>query len=212
MAQAHTPWETLALTPSDAPGITEAEEEAVEAVVLGEGSTRPMPPVAEPLAPESAAAGGGLFTLPLLCLGIGLIACCLLIPAADDNRRLVYERQMLQADLDQITRQTQVNQEFLKRVADDPTLSERLAQRQMKMVREGTSVLELKGQFGVHDMSPFELVTLPPPPTLPPYQPTGGKLSTLCRNPRSQLYLMGSGLLMVAAGLVLGGSAKPEMA
>ena len=84
------------------------------------------------------------------------------------------------------------------------TLSERLAQRQMKMVREGTSVLELKGQLNPREMSPFELVTLPPPPELPPYRPIGGQLSTLCRNPRSQLYLMGGGLLLVAAGLVLG--------
>ena len=157
---------------------------------------------------ESDNSGGGLFTIPLLCLGIGLIACCVLIPAADENRRLVYERQKLQADLDEITQQVSVNDEFLKRVADDPTLSERLAQRQMKMVREGTSVLELKGESN-KDMSPFELVTLPPPPELPPYQPIGGKLSDICRDPHSQLYLMGAGMLLLAAGVVPGTS-KPE--
>ena len=145
-----------------------------------------------------------MFTIPLMCLGLGIIACCVLIPAADENRRLGYERLKLQADLDQITRQIDVNNEFLKRVADDPTLSERLAQRQMKMVRQGTSVLELKGAFSGRDMSPFELTTLPPPAELAPYKPVGGKLSDVCRNPRSQLYLMGGGLLLVAAGLVLG--------
>ena len=35
---------------------------------------------------------------------------------------------------------------FLKRVADDPTLAKHLARRQMKMVPQGTSVLELKSQ------------------------------------------------------------------
>ena len=202
LAQAHTPWETLALTPSDAPGMTEQEEEAVDPVSLGEPA---IVPIQVAPAPESVPVGGGLFTIPLLCLGIGLIACCLLIPAADENRHLMYERQRLRADLEQIQHQTAVNDEFLKRVADDASLSERLAQRQMKMVREGTSVLELKGQYNGRDMSPFELVTLPPPAELPPYQPIGGQLSTLCRNPRSQLYLMGGGLLMMAAGLVLGG-------
>ena len=192
MSDAHTPWEALALTPADAPGMTEAEEEAVDAVELVDAKSSPV--------------GGGLFTIPLLCLGLGIIACCVLIPAADENRRLAYEREKLKADLEQITRQIDVNGEFLKRVADDPTLAERLAQRQMKMVREGTSVLELKGNYAGRDMSPFELVTLPPPPELAPYQPMGGKLSSVCRNPRSQLYLMGGGLLLVAAGLVLGSS------
>src|SRR4051812_4130370 len=82
---------------------------------------------------ELAAAGSsGGWTIPLLCIGISLIACCLLIPAADENRRLVYEREKLKADIEQIHKQIEVNDEFLKRVADDPTLSERLAQRQMK--------------------------------------------------------------------------------
>ena len=198
LSNAHTPWDALAVTPADVPGVSEPEEDAVDQVTVVEGASATDPEESCP------PASGGLFTLPLLCLGIGIIACCLLIPAADENRRLAYERQRLQADLDQITKQVEVNNAFLKRVADDPTLSERLAQRQMKMVREGTSVLELKGQYSDKDMSPFELVTLPPPPDMPPYQPVGGKLSTLCRNPRSQLYLMGAGLLLVAAGLVLG--------
>jgi hypothetical protein len=197
LAHAHTPWDTLELSPADAPGITEQEEEAVDSVVIEE--VKPAPEAK----PAATPAGGGLFTIPMMCLGIGIIACCVLIPAADENRRLAYERQKLQADLDQISRQIDVNNEFLKRVADDPTLSERLAQRQMKMVRQGTSVLELKGQFN-RDMSPFELVTLPPPPELAPYRPIGGELSTLCRSPRSQLYLMGCGLLLVASGLVMG--------
>jgi hypothetical protein len=195
---AHTPWETLALTPSDAPGDTELEEEASDKVSLQE--------------PEGVreSTGGGLFTIPLLCLGLGLIACCVLIPAADENRRLAYERESLRADLEQIHKQINVNDEFLKRVADDPTLSERLAQRQMKMVREGTSVLELTGRSNSREMSPFELVTLPPPPELPSYRPMGGKLSAICRNPHSQLYLTGGGLLLVAAGLVLGSNGRDD--
>ncbi len=88
----------------------------------------------------------------------------------------------------------------------DPTLSERLARRQMKMVREGTSVLETKSAVGKEGLSPFLLVTLPPPAEMPAYEPVGGFLSELCRNPKSQLYLTGAGLLMIACGLVLGSS------
>ena len=95
--------------------------------------------------------------------------------------------------------------QFLKSVADDPGLLERLAQRQMKMVREGTSVLEVKGEStDGRDMSPYVLTTLAPPVLPPPYQPRGGILAALVSNPRSQLYVMGGGMLLVAAGLVMG--------
>jgi len=156
----------------------------------------------EDFADENSRAGG--WTIPLLCIGIALIACCLIIPATEDNRRLVWEREHLKADLDQISHQIDVNNEFLKRIADDPSLSERLAQRQMKMVREGSSVLALRGESIGRDMSPYELTTLAPPAPMPPYQPRGGALAALVANPHTQLYVMGTGMLLVAAGLVLG--------
>ncbi len=156
-----------------------------------------------PAKKEAPASGGG-FTIPLICLGIGLIAMCLLIPAADENRQLVYERARLQMDLDQLQKQAATNDAFLKRVANDPTLSERLARRQLKMVPQGTSVLELKSEKNnTADMSPFLLVTVPPPAPLPPYQPVGGFLADLCRHPKTQLYLIGAGMMMVACGLVM---------
>jgi hypothetical protein len=57
-------------------------------------------------------------------------------------------------------------------------------------------------------MSPFHLVSVPPPPPLPPYQPVGGALATLVRQPRAQLYLYGAALLLIATGLVLGYTPK----
>ena len=131
-AQLHLPWDTV--TP----------EVEWSSVVVEEGE---VPADAQETAAEkSKPDSGGAFTIPLICLGIGLIAMCLLIPTADENRRLSYERERLQADLDQLQKQAATNEMFLKRVADDPTLSERLARRQMKMVPQGTSVLELKSQ------------------------------------------------------------------
>ena len=150
---------------------------------------------------------GASWTIPLLCAGIALIAACKIIPAADENRRIAYEREKLMRDLEQIERQVDVNAQFLHRVADDPNLFERLAQRQMKMVREGTTVLDL-GQSRTRDMSPYELVRVPPPPPMPPYQNTGGRFANFCRNSRNNLYLTGGGLLLIAIGLILGASSR----
>src|SRR4051812_27466761 len=58
------------------------------------GVDYPPPPPAEPLVlidDLGPAPRGGGWTLALLCGGIALIACTVLIPAADANRRLVYE-------------------------------------------------------------------------------------------------------------------------
>jgi len=174
----------------------------------------PAEPVEDDLGPPP---GGGGWTVAALCAGIGLIACCVIIPQADANRRLVYERERLKIDLDSIRKQVATNDEFLHRVADDPNLAERLAQRQMKIIREGTRVLELKrpGKAGhgsgagalsqtPDDVSPFHLVAVAPPPAMPPYEPTGGALAGLCYDPHRRLYLMGAGLFLMAAGLVCG--------
>ena len=101
----------------------------------------------------------------------------------------------------------QINDEFLKKVSDDPTLAERLAQRQMKFIRKGTTILDLPSG-GKEEMSPFQLVNLPPPNPIAAYQPLGGTLSAIVRNSRMRLYLTGIGLMLLAAGLVLGGGTK----
>jgi hypothetical protein len=168
-----------------------------------------QPPVEPEPTPDRR--GGGILTIPLICIGIAIIACVSLLPLADENHQLAWEREKLRADLVQLKEQGRVNDEFLKRVADDPTLAERLANRQMKYIREGSSILRLKGG-GKEEMSPFHLVSVPPPPPMPPYEPVGGPLATLVRQPRAQLYLCGAALLLIAAGLVLGyvPKAKPR--
>ena len=164
-----------------------------------------------PSAPSAPAGGGGAFTIPLICLGIGLIAMCLLIPAADENRRLAYERDRLKADLEQLHQQVATNDAFLRRVGDDAGLAERLARRQLKMVPEGTAVMDLKSEPARADMSPFLLVTVPPPAPMPPYRAVGGFLADACRHPKTQLYLIGASLLMIASGLVLSRSTAPQL-
>jgi hypothetical protein len=178
---------------------------------VGEAGDVATEPSTESDEPSPAIVGGGGWTIPLICIGMAIIACCVLVPAADENRRIAYETQRLQADLAQIKDQIQMNDQFLRRVSEDPSLSERLAQRQLKIIREGTGVLTLKGQSTSREMSPFDLVTLPPPPELPPYEPIGGAMSALCRHPRTRLYGLGVGMILVAAGLVLGYSPRDEV-
>jgi hypothetical protein len=153
------------------------------------------------LEPVASGAGGG-WTIPLLCAGIALIACCMVIPQADANRRLAYEKMTLTADLESIQKQVSVNDEFLKKVVDDPSLSERLAQRQLKQVRKGQHVLKLREERP--EMSPFQITAVTPPPAPPPYRPLPGVIASLCYNARTRLYLMGLALAMIAVGLVMG--------
>jgi hypothetical protein len=200
------------ITPFD-PDPLLAQEETAEALPTTDpwgvedptAYREPEPVQTEPAPPRR---GGGILTIPLLCIGIAIIACVTLLPLADENHQLAWEREKLRADLNQLKEQGRVNGEFLTRVADDPTLAERLAQRQMKYIREGSSILKLKGG-GKEEMSPFHLVSVPPPPPLPAYEPVGGALATLVRQPRAQLYLCGLALMLIAAGLVLGYVPKP---
>jgi len=137
----------------------------------------------------------------MLCVGLGLLACCMILPQVEANRRLAFEKQKLQFDLQHFETQVAVNQEFLDRLGSDPTLAERLAQRQMKMVREGSNVLELKGQTA-DGISPFLLVNVPPAPPLADYQPAG-IFGRAFSDSRTRLYLLGVSLFMVAGVMVL---------
>lgn len=155
---------------------------------------------------------GSLFTIPLLCLGVAVWAACLLIPAVDQNRRLAYEREQLRRDLAQLDEQIAVNDEFLRRLADDPTLAERLARRQFNAQREGTTQIDLPGDVTDDPAvlaSPYALLRVAPPPPLGPYEPVGGWLGEWCRDPRSRLYLMGASLFCIVTALLLG-AANPR--
>ena len=101
-----TPWETV--TPGEdlyyEPLADPIEEELAEPAAASPASALspalPPPPLSWS-SPPSQKSSGGAFTIPLICLGVGVIAMCLLIPAADEVRRLAYERDRLKADLEQ---------------------------------------------------------------------------------------------------------------
>ena len=157
---------------------------------------------------------GGGWTVAILCMGLGVIAACLIIPQADANRRLVYEREQLKLDLNQVQKQIGLNKEFLLKMESDPQLTERLAQREMRSVKQGEAVVDLGGSkdsgkqvSSAEKMSPFGIVNVPPPPALEAYKPVGGQFAELCRDPGSHMYVLGAGMMLVAVGLTLGGTA-----
>ena len=143
------------------------------------------------------------WTILALCLGLVAIAVCVIIPQVDANRRLAYERQKLLADLNQINQQTAINEEFLARLDSDPQLAQRLAQRQMKFIRQGESLLPYKGQASAAVVSPYSLVRVPPPLPLPAYVPPGGAVGRLLLDSHTRLYYLAGGLFLAAVGLVL---------
>src|SRR4029453_5437970 len=100
-----TPWETV--TPDEdiycEPPVDPIEQELAEmSAVSSPTSSPPTPP---PSSPTEVKPSGGAFTIPLICLGVGVIAMCLLIPAADEVRRLAYERDRLKVDLEKLQKQ-----------------------------------------------------------------------------------------------------------
>jgi hypothetical protein len=144
----------------------------------------------------------GGWTITLTCCGLGLIACCLIIPQVDANRRVAYQRLVLQDELADMEQQISTNSEFLKRVGDDPTLAQRLAERQMKVIPEGARVLDLGPDSP--GMSPFQILSVTPIKPLPPYKPLSGTIANLCYGVHTRLYLIGIALGMLAIGLVMG--------
>ena len=153
---------------------------------------------------------GGWWTIPTLCAGLAIIACGVIIPQTDANRRLAHEKAQLQLDYDSITRQVEVNELFLSHVANDPNLAERLAQRQAGLYRENTAVLPVGNANTAHRgaMSPFQLTAVIPPEPLPPYQPRSGFLANTFLHPKHGLWACGVGLFLAATGLVMGGGTR----
>ena len=156
---------------------------------------------------------GGRWTIPVLLLGLCVTAACVIVPQMDANRRLAYERDRLVADLDQINRQSSVNEEFLAKIEEDPQLAQRLAQRQMSFIPKGESLLPYKPPhsglpIAASDISPFSLVHLPAPPMQAPYEPAGPEPAQLLLDSHVRLYALAGGLYLVAMGLVLGSNGR----
>jgi len=159
--------------------------------------------------PRSVPSSGGWWTIPIMCMGIAIIAAAMIVGQVEENRQLAWQRNKLEVDAEHLRRQVEVNREFLARLDHDPELIERLAQRQMKLVREGSALLNLPGNNSLEMQTPFTLVRVPPPPEVKPYEPSKGKLMDLLGTPRQRIHATGFGAFLVAVGLIMG-RGKPE--
>ena len=152
---------------------------------------------------------GAWWTIPMICVGLAMVACALIIGQVEANRQVAWRRNKLKIDLEYLQEQVRQNEDSLKWMQTSPTMAERLAQRQMNQVRAGSVILQLPGLPHQNDRNPFQLTTIPPPQPLAPYEPRGDLLTFLFADQRHALWAIGIGLMLVAAGLVLGGPNEP---
>ncbi len=165
--------------------------------------------LATPVVESSVPAGrtGAWWTLPLMCVGIAMTACAVLVPATDENRQAMHELAKIERDVDYFERQSDVNKQFLEHVSTDPTLAERLALRQLRLTRVASKIVPMPKTDDAFGMSPYALVSIDPPVPMPAYRPLGGFISTYFLDSKGQIYLAGLGILLTAAGVILGGGA-----
>ncbi len=143
---------------------------------------------------------------PLLFVGIALVAACVLVPAREENRQLALDMKNVQGELDAVNRQVEVNAEFLRRVATDPDLAERLSMKQIQQPMPGRKVLDpdLPRVDREFDASPFTITQLPatqPLVAAPPAAPL-----MLLADPRSRIITLCVGIFIIAVGVVIGAS------
>ena len=164
------------------------------------------------VAPDPEASAESAWALPLLALGLGLVACGVVIPEADANRAIADEKARLAAEVESLERQVELNEEFLGRVHADAELAQRLVQRQTRpgpddTVRVLTPTPPGRGGTSF-EMSPFALLKAETVVAAPPSPPVGGRLADWCRHPRLRLIVLGLGMLACLLALLSGSSER----
>lgn len=168
-----------------------------------------MQGMTQPAQGSATKSSGGWWSYPALAVGIGIISCAIIVGQVEENRLISWQKNKLQQDVEHLREQVRVNQDFVDRLNVDEALVERLAQRQMKLVREGSAALELTGEKN-EIRSPFTLVRVPPPPEVQPYRPDSGPLTGIFGTARRRVWAFGAGALLIAASLILGASERRE--
>jgi hypothetical protein len=155
---------------------------------------------------------GAWWTLPVLFAGLAVLACALLVPAADGNRRTAHELAEIRRQVTHFREQSAVNRDFLARAGSDPVLAERLAMRQLRMTRPDARVVQMPKAGETYAMSPFAMMSVDAPPPVPAYRPVAGLLTRAFLNPQRQVFVAGFGIMLVAAGVILGGEERKPAA
>jgi hypothetical protein len=140
------------------------------------------------------------WAIPLLCAGLAGLAVCLILPAADEDRRLVREQAALQRELDHLHAQADRYDAFLDRLGRDSELAARLAVRQLNRRDEGSATVDWHANATGVGRSPFVMLAVEEPPPVPPAQALPQAARWLA-HPRHRLWLGGGCLLAILLGL-----------
>jgi len=156
---------------------------------------------------EAGTSSSGLWALPLLALGLCLVACAVLIPAAEENRLVEAERRRLVAEVESLRKKAEMNEQFLTRLHHDQRLVERLRRRlRPPGPDENVAILASHGGASRWALSPLAMLEPAPVEAEPPPAIVTGVLADWCRDDRQRLIVLGVGLMAVLVALLAGGS------
>lgn len=146
---------------------------------------------------------GAVIATLIVVAGLLILAAAILAPAEARNRALEQERVRLQAEIDHVEEQIEINRDFLSRLPTDPQLLERLRLRQGNPARPGTGELELDPKTDRTIQSPLAITRLAPPDpdSLPQVEPLH-PLLLWTLDSKTRWIGICAGLLLVAIGLI----------
>lgn len=143
-----------------------------------------------------------------LAAGVFIVGATLLIPPYLRNHELLWQRDLLQAQAQQMTRQEGNYQQFLRAIdAGDPVLIERLAFHYLRLKPEGSRVVAasaLPGSNGRVYSNIDQWLRVPMPRVgvdFPAYSPIRSRLVRLTTSP-ARLLVIAFGVVCVALGLM----------
>jgi|GEM_PF-6549045 len=139
----------------------------------------------------------------VLFFGLVVIGLAVLLPAREQNRKLVHSIAQMQAEVDFVDRQIDINRQFLDDVTHDPELVERLLMRQTNRMQDGKAALDLHAAPTDFSASPFGIMRLNAPPPPVPYRSDVPSWLEWTTTSSSRFIGISLGLFGVASALIL---------
>ncbi len=150
--------------------------------------------------------------MPLLALGLCLVACGVLIPASEANRLIEAQRLELAAQVQALHSRADLNDEFLSRLHRDEQLANRLSRRQTTPEPDGDVAVLASSTMANGSLSPFAMLRPEPVEAAPAPEADGSRLAEWCRDARGRLAVIGIGLGCGLIALLAGGTrSEPDV-
>jgi hypothetical protein len=144
------------------------------------------------------------WTMLMILVGFVTVAVCVYLPLREENRRLEYELGDLGLQARYVKDQVDANAAFLDRVHVDPTLVNRLVMRMTNKPMPGTAFLDSPNQTAFNS-SPYQIARVEPPAPQAAYRTDLPVVfGSLILDFRNRLILLGAGIFLMAAAVILG--------